>query len=467
MLPFRLLIDGQLESGDAELDVVNPATEEVIARCPRASMAQLEAAVAAAKRAFPAWRDLTLLARRACLDEMAERLDANAEELARLLTLEIGKPLADARIEVAATAAFIRYFAALETTPRMIDAGGGRTAELQRRPLGVVAAIIPWNLPLMIVGFKLPPALLTGNCVVLKPAPTAPLAVLRFAEIIADVVPAGVFNTIADANDLGDHMSAHPDIRKISFTGSTRTGERIMASAATTLKRLTLELGGNDAAIVLDDADPDAVAEPLFNAAFANSGQVCLAVKRLYVHSTIYDRICAKLAQLADQCEVGDGLEQGVTLGPVQNAAQFERVMQLIETSRRSGRVIAGGERARATGYFIRPTIVRDIEEGSPLVDEEQFGPVLPVIRFDDPEDALRRANASSFGLGGSIWSSDEKRAYDLASRMDAGTVWVNTHMSMTPNVPFAGAKSSGIGVEFGEEGLAEFTQLHVVNMAR
>ena len=465
MEPFKLLIDGSLVEGAATMGVVNPATERVIADCPRASQDQLNEAVAAASRAFPEWSRRSWAERQSVLMQFADAVHSNRAELARLLTLECGKPLAESEAEVDAAVAFTRYFAALEMPERILEAGEGRIAVIQRRPLGVIGAIIPWNFPLMIVGFKLPPALLAGNTLVLKPAPTTPLATLRLFEITSDIFPPGVVNVITDDNDLGDALTSHPDIRKISFTGSARTGKRIMSSAAQTLKRLTLELGGNDAAIVLDDVNPAEVAPAIYQSTFVNSGQVCLAIKRLYVHDSIYDRMCDELAALADQTIVGDGLDQGVTMGPVQNAAQFARVKELIEEAGMHGKVIAGGAPPVGTGYFVQPTIVRDISEGTRLVDEEQFGPVLPVIRFSDPDEILQRVNTSPFGLGGSIWSNDTTRAMDLARRFDAGTVWINTHMAMTPNVPFGGSKESGIGVEFGEEGLAEFTQAHVINM--
>jgi len=329
----------------------------------------------------------------------------------------------------------------------------------------VVAAIIPWNFPVMMVSFKVPPALLAGNTIVLKPSPTTPLATLRIAELVADMAPPGVLNVIADDNDLGTALTAHPDVRKISFTGSTATGKKVMASATDLLKRFTLELGGNDAAIVLDDADPETVAKGLFSGAFANAGQVCLAIKRVYVHDSIYDAVCDALARRADEAVVGDGLEQGTQIGPVQNRMQYEKLKHFLESARRDGTIIAGGTLLDGPGYFIRPTVVRDITDGAELVDQEQFGPVLPLIRYTDPQDALARANASPYGLGRSVWSSSVPRAREIAARMDAGTVWVNRHLDLMPYIPMSGAKHSGIGVEFGEEGLAEYTQLHVLNL--
>ena len=300
----------------------------------------------------------------------------------------------------------------------------------------------------------------------MKPAPTTPLSTLRFAELVADALPPGVLNVIADANDLGDEMTRHPDIRKISFTGSTATGQKVMANAAQTLKRITLELGGNDAGIVLDDVDPKKIAPGVFEGAFQNSGQVCLAIKRLYVHESVYDAVCEELVALANAAIVDDGLKQGTKLGPLQNKMQYEKVKTFLDDAKKNGNVIAGGEAMNRAGYFIQPTIVRDIKEGARLVDEEQFGPVLPVIKYSDQDDVIRRANGTAYGLGASVWSSNPKRAYEVASQIEAGTVWINKHLDMAPHIPFGGAKQSGIGVEFAEEGLAEFTQLQIINAA-
>lgn len=467
MGPYKLLIDGQLVDGDAVMPVINPATEEVLVECPRASKAQLDQAVAAAKRAFPGWSATPIDERRKALLAMADAIQGDLETLSRTLVQEQGKPLQDAMGEVFGAAAFFRYFASLDLPEKVIEDSDARRVISRRRPLGVVGAIVPWNFPIILMAFKVPAALLAGNTVVLKPAATTPLTTLRIGELVKDLLPPGVLNVISDANDLGGAITAHPDIRKVSFTGSTETGKKVMAGAAEALKRVTLELGGNDAAIVLDGVDPKEAAPKIFGAAFQNSGQVCIAVKRAYVHESIYDAMCDELARLADAAVVGDGLQQGVTLGPLQNKSQFEKVLGLIEDAKTKGKVIAGGGRAEGKGYFIRPTIVRDIEDGARLVDEEQFGPVLPVIKIKDGEDAVRRANASEYGLGGSIWSKDLDRAMDLAGRMDTGTVWINKHAELAPNIPFGGAKFSGVGNELGEEGLAEFTQQHVINMAK
>jgi len=467
MSDYRLLINGQLVAGDSTMDVVNPANEQVLAVCPRASEAQLNQAVAAAKAAFPAWSARSIDERRQVVNAIADVIQANANELAQLLTQEQGKPIGDAIGEIYGTAAFFRYFTSLDLPVEVIDDGAGRRVEAHRRPLGVVGAIVPWNFPMILMAFKIPPALVAGNTVVLKPAPTTPLANLRLGELIKDIVPAGVLNIITDANDLGAALTAHPDVRKVSFTGSTATGSKVMAGAAGLLKRITLELGGNDAGIVLDDVDPAEAAPKLFQSAFQNSGQVCIAMKRLYVHESIYDEMCDALAQIAERTIVGDGLEQGTQMGPLQNRMQYERVKELLEDARQHGKVIAGGTGLDKPGYFIRPTIVRDIADGTRLVDEEQFGPVLPVIKFKDPDEAVARANASPWGLGGSIWSSNPERAYALAEKLDSGTVWINKHAELDPGVPFGGAKQSGLGTELGQDGLKEFTQLKIINMAR
>jgi acyl-CoA reductase-like NAD-dependent aldehyde dehydrogenase len=466
MSGYKLLIDGRLVDGDSAMEVVNPATEEVLAVCPRASARQLDQAVAAAKAAFPGWAATPIEVRRALILKLADAMEPLTGELARLLTQEQGKPLAEATAEIAYSVAFIRYLAGLDLPMRLIEETAGRRVEMHRKPLGVVGAIIPWNFPVLVAAFKFPPALLAGNTIVIKPAPTTPLTTLRLGELFAGVFPAGVVNIVTDQNDLGERLTGHPDVAKISFTGSTATGRKVMGSAAETLKRLTLELGGNDPSLVFDDVDPKAAAQGIFNGAFMNAGQVCLAVKRVYAHEKVYDDLCAELADLAENAVVGDGLEQGVTIGPVQNRAQFEKLKGYLADARANGRIIAGGSVEDRPGYFIRPTIVRDVTDGARIVDEEQFGPILPVVKVSDMADALARANASPYGLGASVWGRDAARTYETAQQIEAGTVWINKHLDFGPNIPFGGAKQSGVGVEFAEEGLAEFTQLRVVNIA-
>jgi acyl-CoA reductase-like NAD-dependent aldehyde dehydrogenase len=466
-MDFKLLINGALVDGHGTMPVLNPATEEVLTQCPTASEAQLNEAVDAAQAAFAVWKNTSLDERRQKLGEIADAIDANQDELARILTEEQGKPLADAAGEIAGAALFFRYFQSLDLPVEILEDSDTQRVEIHRNPLGVIGAIIPWNFPMILLAFKLPAALLAGNSIIIKPAPTTPLSALHLGRLIADILPAGVVNIIADNNDLGGKITAHPGISKISFTGSTGTGAKVMESAASTLKRITLELGGNDAGIVMEDVNVDDVAPKIFDGAFGNNGQICIAMKRVYAHESIYDDLVAQLAKLADAAIVGNGLEQGTQLGPLQNKMQFDKVKDYIEDGRANGTIVAGGEIPEGKGYFIPPTIVRDIDDSSRLVREEQFGPVLPIIKYSDVDDVIERANNSEYGLGGSIWSSDLDKAYDVAKKVDSGTIWVNKHADLQPHIPFGGIKTSGIGTELGAEGLHEFTQRKVINIAK
>lgn len=466
-MDYKLLINGRLVDGAGTMPVLNPATEEVLAACPTASEAQLDEAVEAAQAAFTSWKNTTIEERRAKLGEIADIIDANSEELARTLTQEQGKPLADAMGEIAGAALFFRYFQSLDLPVEVLEDSDTQRVEIHRNPLGVIGAIIPWNFPIILLAFKMPAALLAGNSIVIKPAPTTPLSALHLGRLIANALPPGVVNIIADNNDLGDKITTHKGISKISFTGSTATGARVMASAASTLKRITLELGGNDAGIIMDDVDVEAVAPQIFDGAFGNNGQICIAMKRVYAHESIYDKLVEQLAKLAEEAIVGNGLEQGTQLGPLQNKMQFEKVKDYIEDGRANGTIVAGGDVPEGKGYFIPPTIVRDIDDDSRLVKEEQFGPVLPVIKYDDVDEVIARANNSDYGLGGSVWSSDIDRAYEVAKKVDSGTIWVNKHADLQPHVPFGGIKTSGIGTELGVDGLNEFTQRKVINVAK
>jgi acyl-CoA reductase-like NAD-dependent aldehyde dehydrogenase len=398
------------------------------------------------------------------LIEAADRIETHADQIGRLLTLEQGKPLAAAIGEAQHLAKAFRFFAKLDLVPEVLESTPQRRVVLHRRALGVVGAIVPWNFPLSLFGFKAPPALIAGNTVILKPASTTPMSTLKVAELLFDVFPPGVFNVLADEDDLGPLMTAHPGIQKISFTGSTQTGQKVMAGAAANLKRVTLELGGNDAAIVLADVNVPEVAANIFQQAFRNAGQLCIAPKRVYVHATIYDAFCAEMARLAEAARVGDGLAPDTQIGPLQNPSQLARVLGYIDDARERGHVIAGGDRPDGPGFFVRPTIVRDIDDAAAVVREEQFGPVLPILRFDDIDEAVQRANACDYGLGGSVWSTDVARATEIAGRIEAGTVWVNKHAELLPTVPFGGAKMSGIGLELGQRGLEEFTQVQIIN---
>ncbi|MFT5608605.1 MAG: acyl-CoA reductase-like NAD-dependent aldehyde dehydrogenase [Neolewinella sp.] len=465
MNQFKMLIDGELVDSSLRMDVVNPANESIVANIPIASPDDVNRAVAGAKKAFEDWKSTSLEERRKCLTKLVSILDENSEELAEILTLEQGKTLADARNEVMFAGAFASHYLSADLEPEVLLEDETQRVEIHRRPLGVVAGITTWNFPLLIAVYKIAPAVITGNTIIIKTAPSTPLATLKFGELIKDCFPDGVINIIADNNDVGPLLTSHPDVQKVSFTGSTATGRKIMASAAPTLKRLTLELGGNDAAIVLGDVDVDKVAESLFGVSFMNSGQVCICLKRMYVHESIYEELCERIAALANAANVGDGMDPGNQFGPIQNKAQYEKVLDFLEDAKTKGTVIAGGTIDNKPGFNFPLTVIKDISEGAKMVDEEAFGPILPIIKFSDVDDAIRRANASEQGLGASVWSSDLDKAHEVALQLEAGTVWVNKHLDFGPHIPFPPAKQSGVGVEWGKEGMLEFTAMQVVNI--
>ncbi len=465
-MKFSLLIDGMLCDGASTLDVINPATGKVLAVAPRADKAQLDQAIAAARRAFPAWAAKSYAERRGYLEKLADAVEARSDEFARLLTQEQGKPRAEAEMEIMGIVHCIHYFAQSELPVKVLSETEEERVTEHRTPLGIVAAITPWNFPIVLMAAKIAPALITGNVVIGKPAPSTPLTTLLLGEVAAQILPAGVLQTIVDENDLGAVLSAHPDIANVNFTGSTATGKKILASAADTLKRFTLELGGNDVAILLDDVDIAEVAPRIFASAMGNAGQVCLATKRVYVPEAMYDEVCDALAKLARETVVGDGLEQGTQMGPIQNSQQFEKVKGYLDIARQDGTIIAGGSAIEGDGYFIEPTIVRDIAADSRLVREEQFGPVLPVLPYKDIDDVIDAANSTEYGLGGSVWSSDRARATQVALKIDSGIVWVNRHLVLPYDVPFGGAKQSGIGRQHGLDSLHEVTQLKVISEA-
>ncbi|HSV79983.1 MAG TPA: aldehyde dehydrogenase family protein [Ramlibacter sp.] len=464
MQELPLLIDGGLVPGASTMPVIDPAFAEAFTRAPAASRQQLDEAVLAAGRAFPAWSATPFAARRALVLEIAATIEAHRDELAQLLTREHGKPPAAALGEIQSTVDYFRHFATLSLEPERIEDSAVRQVEIHRVPLGVVASVVPWNFPLLLLAFKLPPALLAGNTVVVKPAPTTPLATLRLGSLIAGFVPRGVINVIAGTDEIGPLLTAHPGVRKVSFTGSTETGRKVMASCAPNLTRMTLELGGNDPAIVFGDVDVAKTADLVFASAFGTSGQVCRAVKRAYVHSSVYDAFCEALSQRAQRAVVGDASTPGVEFGPVQNAAQFARMQGLLRPESHGGTVMPGGGLMERPGFFLRPTIVKNPQPRSRLVVEEQFGPILPVLPFDDVDEVVREANEGPFGLAASVWTRDMAKAHAVAGRLVAGTVWINKHIDRTPHVPVAGAKQSGFGVELGQHGLYDFTQLKVIN---
>ena len=460
-MDYALIIDGKPRKGAGYQDVKNPSTFEVVGRMPLGSPQDLDDAVAAAARAFKTWSVTPDAERQAVCHAIARKIEEHAEELARLITAEQGKQLngLGSRFEVGGTVAWTHATADLQLPVEVVqDTADGRI-ELHRKPIGVIGSITPWNWPMLIGSWHIIPAVRTGNTIVIKPSPYTPLSTIRMVELMNEALPPGVVNCVTGPDSLGAAMSSHPGIAKMVFTGSTATGRKIMAASAPTLKRLTLELGGNDAGVVLPDADPKAIAPGIFWGAFINGGQTCAALKRLYVHDGIYDAVCQALVDFAKTVPMGDGMDENAQLGPIQNEMQFNRVSTLVEEAKKAGgRVLLGGAPRGGKGYFYPITFIADVKEGVRLVDEEQFGPVLPIIRYTDVDDAMRRANDNPLGLGGSVWSGDPAKAKQLAQRLECGTAWVNKHGGIQPNAPFGGVKQSGIGVEFSTEGLKEYT---------
>ena len=467
MHTYTMTINGESAPTEASFEVVNPATGAAFATAPGCTRHQLDAAMDSALKAQRDWRE-DESARRRALVAAADALVAAVEAIAPVLTAEQGKPLVKARAEVLGAAAWLRYYAGVELAREVIQDDDRALVEVLRRPLGVVAAIAPWNFPVLLAAWKIAPALLAGNAVVLKPSPFTPLATLLLGEVLRPALPPGVLNVVSGGDELGAWMTSHPVPRKISFTGSTETGKLVAAAAAPDLKRLTLELGGNDAAILLDDLDVASVADRLFWAAFDNNGQFCSAVKRLYVPERRHDEVVDALAALAASVRVGDGTEEATVLGPVNNAPQYRRVGDLVAEALAGGaRPAAGGAPLDRSGYFFAPTILTKLAEGTRVVDEEQFGPVLPVIAYRHLDDAVERANATTFGLAGSVWGSDADEAAAVAGRLECGTAWVNTHGALAPHQPFGGHKWSGVGVENGRHGLESFSEIQVRHHAR
>jgi acyl-CoA reductase-like NAD-dependent aldehyde dehydrogenase len=463
---YQMTINGRPGRASTTFAALNPATRRKITDVPDASREQLDEAVEAARLAFRSWSQSTYETRRAALDGIAEVLEANAEGFMSLLTAEQGKPRAGAEWEVRGSAIWCREMAKQHLESETLEDTPHRKVFTRFTPLGVVGAITPWNFPILLAIWKIAPALMSGNCIIVKPSPFTPLCTLKLGELCRDLLPPGVLSVISGGDELGKWMTSHPGIAKIAFTGSTETGKHVMRSAAGTLKRVTLELGGNDPAIVLPDVDPKEIAPKLFWAAFQNNAQFCNATKRLYVHEHVYDAVLAEMVAFAKTVKVGDGAEADTQLGPIQNEPQYRKVVEYFaDCDGRGYRFAVGGHIAEDKGWFIPVTLVDNPPEESRIVTEEPFGPILPVLRWKDEEDVIERANRTQYGLGASVWGRDLEAVQRIGARLEAGTVWLNEVHQYSPWQAFGGHKESGIGCENSLHGLMEYTNWQTITL--
>lgn len=470
MQTYSLMIDGKAAKTSRTSNVLNPADGTVVGACPEGDVALLDQAVAAARRALPAWSALPDADRAAALNKVADLIEQHAGELSALVTREQGKTQSGpgANLEVGGCVAWTRVTAGLTLPDQTIQDDKKGRIVISRKPVGVVGSITPWNWPLMIAVWHLMPAVRVGCTIVIKPSPFTPLSTLRLVELMNQVLPPGVVNVVTGGAEVGSRMVTHPDINKIVFTGSIKTGKTVMEGAADTLKRLTLELGGNDAGIVLPGTNIDPLLEKLFWGCFLNGGQTCAALKRLYVYEDQYEDVVAKFADFVSKMPVGDGMDPKNLVGPLTNEMQRTKVSTYVDEARAKGaRVVTGGVRPEGPGFFYPLTVVADATDEMLLVKEEQFGPAVPIIKYRTVDEALTRANALDVGLGGSVWGNDPEEAARWAARLECGTAWVNQHGGLHPLAPFGGVKCSGIGVEFNVDGLKEYTTIQVVNVAR
>lgn len=470
MTAFTMTIGGKPAAARKTFKVVNPLDESVVAECPEGDADLVDKAVASARAAFKTWSALPDAERVAKLMAIADLIEKHHQELSQLITREQGKTQSGpgANLEVGGAVAWMRATAGLSLPEEVIQDDKTGKVVLRRKPVGVVASITPWNWPMLIAVWHIAPALRVGCTVVNKPSPFTPLSTLRLIELMNQVLPPGVVNVVTGGGDVGNRLVSHPDVNKVVFTGSVATGKKVMGGAAETLKRVTLELGGNDAGIVLPGTNIDPLLEKLFWGCFINAGQTCAALKRLYVHEDQYDEVVRKFSEYVARIPVGDGLDTRNLIGPISNKMQYDKVSDYVEDARKAGaRIVVGGNPSGKSGYLYPLTVIADATDEMRVVREEQFGPVIPIVRYKTVDEAIERANALEVGLGGSVWGNDPEEAARYASRLECGTAWVNQHGTLHPMAPFGGVKCSGIGVEFNVDGLKEYTTVQVVNIAR
>lgn len=470
MKTYAFSINGKSISTEKTFDVKNPATGDTIGSASMSNKEHVSQAVAAAKAAQPSWAAKSDEERKSTMNKVADILAENTAYLAKWITEEQGKPMAGpgSMFEMQACVGWTQVPASLDLPVEVIFEDDTRKDELHRKPIGVIGAIAPWNWPLMIAIWQIIPAIRAGNTVVLKPSEYTTIGTLEMVRLINTVLPPGVLNTVSGGGDIGASLVEHSDVDKIMFTGSSSTARKIIESSKGNMARLTLECGGNDAAIILPGTDIRSKAEDLFWGAFINMGQTCACAKRLYVHENDYDAVVEVLSDLASKMPMGNGMEDGIVLGPIQNKMQFDKVNDLVEDAKSKGaEVICGGSPLGGSGYFYPITLLGNVDNGHRIVDEEQFGPVLPIIKYKLVEEAIQKANDTKTGLGGSVWGDDLDQAAEVASKIQAGTVWINQHGAIHPMVPFGGIKESGYGVEFGIEGLKAVTRPQVISIKK
>ncbi|ETS75774.1 hypothetical protein PFICI_12718 [Pestalotiopsis fici W106-1] len=461
---FYNVIDGKLEPTVKTRHTINPSTLEANPEAPLSTSDEVDKAVKIAHEAAKEWAAVPWDERKNALANFAAALEAQLEDFAQMLVWEHGKPILWARHELATDIGFLKGFCELSLPEETIEDAPDRKIVKSYVPLGVAVGIVPWNYPVHLAGAKLGPALLTGNAFILKPSPFTPYSGLKLAELGMQFFPPGVLQALSGGDDLGPLLTTHPLVNMVSFTGSVPTGKAVMKSCSDTLKRVTLELGGNDAAIVCADVDPVVAATKIALFAFCNSGQICMSIKRVYVHESIYDQFLDALVKHVQALPFGVG--ETAFIGPVANELHFKRVQKIIaDINDAKFAVAAGGAESvpGQKGYYLPPTIIDNPPESSAIVQEEQFGPVLPLLKWSDESDVVQRVNGTDSGLGASVWTRDDEQAVRVANQLEAGSVWINTHAEIVASTPFAGHKQSGLGVEWGVDGLKSYCNTKAV----